>query len=157
MKNRVIRVLLLLLLAAATSQAQMLTQAEYFVDADPGVGLATPLLLPPGDTVTDDFSIPVSGIPAGFHRLGVRTRDANGRWSIAIAAPFFVYSPQYQPVLLPRYFPITKAEYFFDTDPGQGMGFSLPLIRGDTVDVDRYLRITGLDTGYHYLYVRAMD
>jgi PKD repeat protein len=57
---------------------------------------------------------------------------------------------------MPRYFPITKAEYFFDTDPGEGMGISLPLIRGDTVDVYRYLRITGLDTGYHYLYIRAM-
>ena len=156
MKNRILRVLLLLLLAAATSHAQVLTQAEYFVDADPGVGLATPLTVSPGDTVIKDFSFSISGISPGYHFFSIRTRDAAGRWGIVMSSRFYIHEIQNQPMIHPRYFPITKAEYFYDTDPGKGMGISLPVIRGDTVDVYRYLRIIGLDTGYHYLYIRAM-
>jgi PKD repeat protein len=156
MKNRIFRILLLLLMAAATSHAQVLTKAEYFVDADPGVGLATPVTLIPGDTVMKDFSFSVSGLPPGYHTINLRTRDATGRWGVVMSSPFYLYGVQPQPVIPPRYFPITKAEYFFDADPGEGMGTSLPLIRGDTVDVYRYLRVNGLDTGYHYLYTRAM-
>ncbi|MCX6269326.1 MAG: PKD domain-containing protein [Bacteroidetes bacterium] len=156
MKNRILRVLLLLFMAAGTSHAQVLTRAEYFVDADPGVGLATPLTISPGDTVLKDFSFSTSGLPPGYHLIIVRTRDAVGRWGVVMTTSFYIYGIQPQPVISPRYFPITKAEYFFDTDPGQGMGTSLPLIRGDTVDATRYLRVNGLDTGYHYLYIRAM-
>ena len=157
MKNRILRVLALLLLAAVTSHAQVLTQAEYFVDADPGVGLATPIAMAPGETVIGNFSIPLSGLSPGFHWVYVRARDVGKRWSIAMPTKFYIFSPQPEPAILPRYFPITKAEYFYDADPGEGLGFPLPLIRGDTVVVDRYLRSVGLDTGYHYLYVRAMD
>ncbi len=156
MKNRFLRVLLLFLIAGATSHAQVLTKAEYFVDADPGVGFATPVTLTPGDTVLTDFSFSTGGLPPGFHTINIRTRDAIGRWGIVMSSWFYIYGTQNQPVIMPRYFPITKAEYFFDTDPCQGMGNSLPLIRGDTVDAYRYLRVNGLDTGYHYLYVRAM-
>ena len=148
---------MLLLLAAITSHAQVLTQAEYFVDADPGVGLATPIAIAPGDTVTGDFSISLSGLPPGYHWVYVRTRYNGGPWGIAMPSKFYIFGTQPERVIMPRYFPLTKAEYFYDTDPGEGLGFPLPLIRGDTVDVDRYLRITSLDTGYHYLYVRAMD
>ena len=157
MKNRIFRVLLLFLMAAATSHAQVLTRAEYFVDADPGVGHATPVTVTPGDTVIRDFSYSTSGLPPGFHTMNIRMRDAWGRWGMAKSTWFYIYGTQYQPSVLPRYFPITKAEYFFDTDPGEGMGTPVPVIRDDTVDVYRYLRIAGLDTGYHYLYFRAMD
>ena len=148
---------MLLLLAAVTSHAQVLTQAEYFVDVDPGVGLATPIAMAPGDTATANFSISLSGLPPGYHWVYVRTKYGGGPWGIAMPSKFYIFTPQPEPAIQPRHFPITKAEYFFDTDPGEGLGFPLPLIRGDTVDVDRFLRITGLDTGYHYLYVRAMD
>ena len=151
MKNRILRVLMLLLLAAVTSHAQVLTQAEYFVDVDPGVGLATPIAMAPGDTATANFSISLNGLPPGYHWVYVRTKYGGGPWGIAMPSKFYIFTPQPEPAIQPRYFPITKAEYFFDTDPGEGLGFPLPLIRGDTVDVDRYLRITGLDTGYHYL------
>ena len=156
MKNRILRVLLLLLMAAATSHAQVLTRAEYFVDADPGVGFATPVTLIPGDTVMQDFSFSVSNLSPGFHTLNIRIRDVIGRWGVVMSSWIYIYGTQNQPVIPPRYFPITKAEYFFDADPDQGMGISLPLIRGDTIDAYRYLRVNGLDTGYHYLYLRAM-
>lgn len=158
MKNPVFRVLLLLLIfAAAQSRAQVITKAEYFVDVDPGVGLATPLTVIPGDTAIRDFSFSTVGLAAGFHKLYVRSFDAVGRWSIAMPTLFYIYNTEPDPASLPRYFPIIRAEYFFDSDPGVGQGTALPLIRNESVAVDRYLRITGLDTGYHYLYIRAMD
>ena len=158
MKNPVFRVLLLLLIfAAAISHAQVITKAEYFVDVDPGVGLATPLTLLPGDTVIRDFSYSTAGLAAGFHKIYVRTCDEAGRWGIAMPTLFYIYGTEPDPASLPRYFPIVRAEYFFDSDPGVGLGTPLPLIRNESVSVDRYLLVNGLDTGYHYLYIRAMD
>jgi PKD repeat protein len=157
MKNRILWVLLLLLMAAATSHAQVPTRAEYFVDADPGVGLATPVVLTPGDTAVKDFSFSTGSLPPGYHILNVRVRDAIGRWGIAMSTWFYIYDTQNRSLMLPGHFAVAKAEYFFDTDPGQGMGTPLPLIRGDTVDVSRYLSVMGLDTGYHYLYIRALS
>ena len=114
---------MLLLLAAVTSHAQVLTQAEYFVDVDPGVGLATPIAMAPGDTATANFSISLIGLPPGYHWVYVRTKYGGGPWGIAMPSKFYIFTPQPEPAIQPRYFPITKAEYFFDTDPGEGLGF----------------------------------
>ena len=94
MKNRILWVLLLLLMAAATSHAQVPTRAEYFVDADPGVGLATPVVLTPGDTAVKDFSFSTGSLPPGYHILNVRVRDAIGRWGIAMSTWFYIYDTQ---------------------------------------------------------------
>lgn len=54
---------------------------------------------------------------------------------------------------------ITNAEYFFDTDPGNGNGISIPVTtseaRVEIADVE--IDISGLSPGYHVFYLRVKD
>ena len=52
---------------------------------------------------------------------------------------------------------ITKAEYFFDTDPGVGHGTAITITPGDTVDLTTIIPTTGLSSGFHGLFIRTYD
>ena len=62
------------------SKSQTISQVEYFIDNDPGIGNATPLSITPGNEVTASFSFPVTSLTDGFHYLSVRAQDADGDW-----------------------------------------------------------------------------
>ncbi|GEM_PF-1120500 len=49
---------------------------------------------------------------------------------------------------------ITGAEYFFDRDPGIGMGQPIGLNSGDTITINSDIPTDGLSPGMHNLYVR---
>jgi hypothetical protein len=71
---------------AITPQPDMpaITAAEYFLDEDPGPGKGIPLAVnTPGFTINQIFNIPISRcIPQGKHRIGIRVRDAAGKWGM---------------------------------------------------------------------------
>jgi PKD repeat protein len=50
---------------------------------------------------------------------------------------------------------ISKAEYFFNTDPGYGNGTAVAVSPGDLVDINFNANISGLSSGIHTLYVRV--
>ena len=50
---------------------------------------------------------------------------------------------------------ISKAEYFFDTDPGPGNGTALSFTPGNPVTFTGTISTTGLPPGYHFLFVRT--
>lgn len=50
---------------------------------------------------------------------------------------------------------ISKAEYFFDTDPGPGNGTPLSFTPGNPVTFTETISTTGLATGYHFLFFRT--
>ncbi|MEI8201651.1 MAG: PKD domain-containing protein, partial [Bacteroidota bacterium] len=53
---------------------------------------------------------------------------------------------------------ITKAEYFFDTEPGIGMGIPIPGFIADTTTGYTFtVTAWQLEAGYHNIYVRVMD
>ena len=52
---------------------------------------------------------------------------------------------------------ITALEYFFDQDPGAGMGIPLSLSPGQTVAISTTLDVSNLSFGLHRLYVRAQN
>ena len=54
---------------------------------------------------------------------------------------------------------IDKAEYFFDIDPGFGMGTDLPVTAGQDVNINQNIDITsaGLTQGRHRLYIRFQN
>ncbi len=157
MKTKIFRVILLLLGLAGTAFAQStITRAEYFLDVDPGVGFATPLVITPGDSVVGDFSINMQGLSTGWHYMAVRVRDDLERWSIVFSHKIHIYETIHQ-TIEPTAAPLILAEYFFDTDPGQGNGTPIHTIRGDTINLERYLPIASLDTGMHRLHIRAKD
>jgi len=74
------RLIAALLFCAALSFAQTIVSAEYFWDADPGVGSGIPLTIVSDDSVSTGAVLP--SLPqSGFHTLFVRYQDSTGRWS----------------------------------------------------------------------------
>ncbi|GAB3840534.1 T9SS type A sorting domain-containing protein [Hymenobacter jeollabukensis] len=69
--------------APALAAAPNVTRVEYFIDADPGFGNGTTVSFTPAQDVASlAFTADVSALANGTHRLFVRTRDANGQWSL---------------------------------------------------------------------------
>jgi hypothetical protein len=63
-------------ISASSSDAANITAAEYFFDADPGVGNGTALSIgASGGVVNFTANIPAS-LSAGFHFLAIRVKDA---------------------------------------------------------------------------------
>lgn len=66
-----------------TVDATNIVAAEYFFDADPGVGNATALsVTTPGAIVTQTVDIPEPSLTLGMHFFAIRVKDANGIWSL---------------------------------------------------------------------------
>jgi PKD repeat protein len=156
MKIKILHVLIILQIVIGAVYGQTITEAEYFVDADPGVGNGTSITITPGDLIEEDFSFSVGDLLPGWHRLSVRVKDDLGRWNVLFGKRFYIYDTE-QYDLSKIQPPLAMAEYYFDEDPGQGNGTPIPLIRGDTSIVNRYIPIESLDTGFHYLYIRSMN
>lgn len=124
--------------------------AEYFYDNDPGVGNGFPLALgTSSDSTNDSFSIAIPvNMPNGLHRLFIRTRTSSGLWSLSDKRDFFVFDGS----------PMPKAEYFFDNDPGQGMGIPLTYSNaGDSISESFAINIpNNMTNGLHRLYIRSV-
>lgn len=131
--------------------------AEYYIDTDPGYGNATSIAISPGtDIVSTAFNASTNGLSIGVHRIVVRTKSNDGRWSI-IALKDFLYdfdTPYGSSPAAPQN--VTAAEYFIDTDPGIGNGTAIALTAGtDISNVSAAIDLTGLPTGTHRLYIRT--
>lgn len=152
MTRQFIYAFLVLLCMAVKSEGQTLTAAEYFINTDPGVGNGKPIPIVADSTISTSFTIPATGLAAGFYQLYIRVKDKNNNWSIANQATFFVDSAvkTSTPVL-------TAAEYFIDTDPGIGNGHVLAIQSGDSVSAAFSISTAGLAAGFHQLYVRVKD
>lgn len=82
----------------APSPLNEVTKVEYFIDNDPGLGLATPVVISSGTNVTQNFIVDLSGAASGFHTLYVRAQDTTGTWSVTHAHAFFkTYLPKAAP------------------------------------------------------------
>ncbi|MEE4177528.1 MAG: T9SS type A sorting domain-containing protein [Bacteroides sp.] len=140
----------LLMLIGANSMAQNLTQAEYFIDTDPGVGNATALSITAGEEVNTTFNIPTQGLSPGFHNLFIRFRNANHQWSLAEGRVIYIMAAtEQEPVP-----PLVESEYFFDTDPGAGNGTPISITTDTDIDLLTSIPATGLDPGFHSLFIR---
>jgi hypothetical protein len=124
-----------------------IVKAEYFFDTDPGVGNGTNIPVTATlDSLTFTSTISTTGLTPGLHFLFVRTKDEKGVWSHYQHSQFFVKQS------------ITKAEYFFDTDPGVGNGTSIPVTAAlDSITFTNSINTTGLSEGSHFLFVRTRD
>ncbi|MEO9477195.1 MAG: T9SS type A sorting domain-containing protein [Cyclobacteriaceae bacterium] len=128
--------------------------AEYYLDTDPGYGLANAFTIPtPEDTIEIVDLIPTGSVSLGFHNLFMRVQDDGGRWSLPVSQLVFVNATGAAVVD-----EIVSFEYFFDDDPGYGNGTDLvPPAQGAAVDFTEPVNATGLSTGFHYLFIRAFD
>lgn len=136
-----------------TVPATTLTRAEYFFDSDPGNGNGINLPITPGGQINTAFVVPLSSLSPGFHTLHVRIRDNIERWALAHVQAFYVVPP----VTLPGTVQLTRAEYFFDVDPGQGNGTNLPITATGTQTNSFAIPVNGLTPGFHVLNIRYKD
>ena len=116
MKTRRLSLLALGMAAMATASvsAQSPERVEYFLDTDPGYGLAQ--IVDNISVGNNELTFDLSSAEAGAHILYVRAQDSEGRWSSTIARPLFINRLQ----------DIVRVEYFFD-DADPGIGLATPL------------------------------
>jgi hypothetical protein len=131
--------------------SKYLVTAEYFFDADPGIGKASLIRLKSlADTINLIDSINVSGLSPGNHRLSIRYKDSSGVWSHTDSRFINIQSLQSRKLV--------AAEYFFDNDPGISKS---SLIRfkspADAIYLIDSINVTGLSPGNHRLSLRYKD
>lgn len=135
-------------------------QLEYFLDnQDLGFGNCTAIPITPGTNIVGlNANVSITGLPQGVHRLNIRSKDANGKWSLTNISVFDNSTVPSYPAAAGAAPPIVDMEYYIDTDPGFGNATSI-VVPGNTGDVNNYsinLNVSGsLSTGTHYLYIRS--
>lgn len=128
-----------------------ISEAEWFIDTDPGVGNGTNLPITAGTTVSGTLNLPNAMSP-GFHYLYIRVRDDYGKWSHYQGRMFYVLEP-----ISSITANISEAEYFFDTDPGLGNGTAFA-INTPSSNVSQAINITeSLTPGFHHLFIRVKN
>ena len=152
--------------------------AEYFVDTDPGEGNGTAFQAQDGAFDSEVESIlpkdlNVTGLTVGPHLVGVRYQDNNNTWGEVLYQTIHVYDAN------PSgggsggggggtsgssggFATIQAAEYFVDTDPGEGNGTAFQALDGafdSEVEsiLPKDLNVTGLTVGPHLVGVRYQD
>jgi hypothetical protein len=142
---------MLLLFLSAASHAQLLKQLEYFFDKDPGTGKGISISVSRTLSLDTVLRLPVDNITDGLHTLYLRAQDTSGAWSLYHSASFIKY-PGSDSVL-----DVIAIEYFFDEDPGFGMGTALQFT--PSANISNLFNITVPDNGRdsRMLYIRAKD
>ena len=91
----------------------------------------------------------------GVHVLSIRLKDENGTWGNTFSKAGMV-----NPALSTRNIKIQQAEYFWDTDPGQGLGTSLLAFDGNFNQAIESVfdNLSNLpNAGNHIFNIRLMD
>ena len=130
-----------------------ITNAEYFYDTDPGFGNGTAISITNSVNVIDKtFNVGIGSLGQGFHMLFVRSKDANGRWSISNPKPFYINGN------INSSANINYVEYFFDTDPGFGNAINIPITTSsDLQNINLNASTSSLGKGIHFLYLRSRN
>ncbi|MBX7053090.1 MAG: T9SS type A sorting domain-containing protein [Flavobacteriales bacterium] len=131
------------------SSMQELVDAEFFFNDDPGFGNGNTIDLSDlaGDT---DYQLPVGNLSTGVHALYFRVKDAKGIWSLYDKEIIVITNP-----VGPN--DLVQAEYYFDTDPGQGLATPLIIPQQAIVDGDFQIDIPGNLTGTHTVCIRVKN
>ncbi len=122
------------------------TRTEHFFDSDPGYsnGLTAPITTTGG---THKFDVDTKTLEEGLHLLGVRVQDNVGVWSPTQTLPVFIINVKSSSV--------TRAEYFFDTDPGYGNAAQVPSVTAGENSFS--IPCNEVSGGAHVLSIRTQD
>lgn len=163
MKLRLMLMWLGLVLATAGEESsKAIAQAEYFWGTDPGPGLGVPFLAADGalnEAVESLFKTGVMPpVGAGPHAFHARVRDSNGNWSGLFTTIVHVTGGENDP---PRTMKVVMAEYFWDTDPGEGAATPIAALDGSFNETVESLVASGIPApvapGGHTFNVRVKD
>ncbi|RLD27815.1 MAG: hypothetical protein DRI54_00425 [Bacteroidetes bacterium] len=140
---------LLLLFSIAIGQSN-LSNAEYYIDHDPGYGQATSLPIT-GDTAFINEIIS-NTLELGFHTIYMRIQDDQGNWGMDEAVSFLIKEQW----VAEETFEMDYAEYYFNHDPGYGMATEISVTTGDTIFISEIL-INDLSPGFNTLFIRSRN
>lgn len=149
----------LALVLGFTASAQRVDNAEYFWDTDPGAGNGVALTAEDGafDAAVEGIFLNTTSLPGlGVHTLGIRVKDLNNNWGPAflntiVIEPSVVTAPEIN---------VGQAEFFWDSDPGEGNGTPMLAFDGNYNDALEAIRLETASLpadGVHVLHVRALD
>jgi len=133
--------------------ALTITQAEYFVDTDPGQGLGTAVAITNGETVTiSGLNVSSIGLTAGqVHRLFLRYKSDENYWTLAEGRYFYPISASAGSVTQAD---IVQAEYWFDALPST----FVDLTDAPNITYPAVIPTTGLALNtLHRFFVRFQD
>lgn len=140
-----------MLLVCLATRAQTINKLEYFIDTDKGVGKNKLVNVTATADGSFPFTVALSGLPAGYHMLYIRTKDSKGKWSITARQPIQVLPVSGKEI-------IASGEYFFDTDEGFGLGKKIAVAPQDSIILQDFTAaVNTLQPGYHKMYVRLLD
>jgi hypothetical protein len=140
-------------IATASANVVAVTNAEYFIDTDPGLGNGIALNVgATGDAVSFSSNISTASLGNGFHNLFIRAKDADGHWGMFESKGFYITT------VTTDVTNITAAEYFIDADPGLASGIPMSIgSSGGTVAFSSNISTASLGNGFHNLFIRAKD
>jgi hypothetical protein len=140
---------------------EKVVEAEWFIDQDPGIGLAQKIPLDPESSDPLKFSIPTTELETGLHQLVIRFKDDEDNWGFPRVQSFtvFGYSPYGSTEAggLPGAPHVTKAEWFIDEDPGVGQGTPIEFDTDSNAPLRLAFPTGNLTPGLHQLVVRLKD
>lgn len=150
----VMGILCLLLTQPATAQSNI-SYAEYYLDQDPGLSLATSIPITPAlDVQNVAVTIDVNSLLRGVHIFGTRARTASGIWGMSHY--WFIFKP-YIAINSGSIYNITNVEYFIDQDPGPGNGTSVSITPATNLsNITFTINPTSLSPGVHIIGSRAL-
>jgi hypothetical protein len=133
-----------------TEDTTEITAMEWFIDVDPGFGLAAGVPVIADRQIVRTVTVPLGAVAEGIHRIYTRVRTSDGQWSITQYVDFVkVISPS-QPEKM------VEVEYFVDNDPGFGQGFKVGgVVPGTSITASFVVDIYNHTEGVHTLYVRS--
>jgi hypothetical protein len=134
-----------------------LLAAEYFFNTDPGLGNGIPISVSQSDSLDIAAGLSVAVLVPGFHHVFVRVMDSLMKWSLHASELFYVHDTTYHDLRQDSR-KILAAEYFFNTDPGPGNAIPIDFSpREDSISLERYFSVAGLEPGSHDLFIRVKD
>jgi hypothetical protein len=147
--------LFFLMLLPIALWSQNIDKVEYFFDTDPGFGFGTDVPVTAAMNIANlNIPINLSALPAGNHKLYIRTRDVNGLWSETTYSSFYK-AATYTPPPLPT---IVEMEYFINLDPGVGGATKIIISAAtDIQNLNPSVCLTGAVNGANKIYFRTKD
>ncbi|AZA77199.1 T9SS C-terminal target domain-containing protein [Chryseobacterium sp. G0186] len=140
------------------STLMALAQAEYFWDIDPGAGNGTTVLAADGNFNSVFEQLTQTGVTTpgnGLHKFCIRVKDNTGVWG-----PVFTNVINVQQNTTSTLVALAQAEYFWDTDPGDGNGIPVLAADGNFNSTYEQLIKTGIglpSNGLHVFNIRIKD
>lgn len=123
--------------------------AEYFWYDDPGPGNGITIEVDADDESIVGFEIDATGMEPGIHRLYYRSVDQSGHWSHLEQTWVIIDGISVSAVV--------AAEYWWDSDPGEGNGTALTLTPGYEVEGAFTISAEDLAPGRHLCAIRVQD